>query len=89
MFTGNPSGNDECIEISLLSDNLIEPTETFTIELTSDDSALFIAQSSAEIMLQDNTGMFIWQTQPSFNRLPTAVIVIQATSEVQNRLLAD
>ncbi len=54
-FMGDPSGNEQCFDITLQADTLLEPTEAFAIVLASNDSAIFITQSSAEVFIEDST----------------------------------
>ena len=55
-FMGMPSSNEECFSISVLADDLVEPLESFSIELSSNDSALFITQGTAQVLIVDTTG---------------------------------
>jgi hypothetical protein len=55
-LTGNPSSNEDCISVTLLSDDIVEPVEEFTLRLASNDTALSFTQSSSQVVVQDNTG---------------------------------
>lgn len=55
-FLDNPITNEECFDVDLRTDTSVEPAETFTIELASNDSSLHITQSSAIVTIEDTTG---------------------------------
>ena len=55
-ITDNHITNTLSFNVTLQTDLLVEPDETFTIELASNDTSLNITQSSAIVTIMDATG---------------------------------
>ena len=53
---GDVLNDEQCFSVTLLTDSILELTEDFIIELASNDTAFNITQTSAQVMIQDNTG---------------------------------
>ena len=52
--TPGPLSEIECISLSFLSDNIVEDSETFTVQLNSTDPLVMLFPQSAEVVILDN-----------------------------------
>ena len=66
VLMGSPTANEQCFNVTLRGDMLVEPIELFSVELESNDTALLVTQTSAEVVIQDTTSEYHGQW-PYFN----------------------
>lgn len=50
----SPGSQQQCINISIISDNIVEDTEIFTVLLTTNDNAVMLSPDEAEVAIIDN-----------------------------------
>ena len=65
LFFSGTSGV-ECLNISILDDNFVEQNETFSVLLTTSNSAVEISLSSATVTIIDNDTVTIGWSSASF-----------------------
>ena len=70
VLMGIPTANEQCFNVTLLRDMLVEPIELFAVELESNDTALLVTQTSAQVVLQDNTSEYIGDYSETFGEQP-------------------
>jgi len=64
-----------CITVSISSDGVVEPTESFTVTLSSTDPAVQLRQPIASVTINDSTGKYLLFVCPG---CPEAKILTQA-----------
>ena len=70
-LTFNSGTTNQTVMIPIIGDNVVESTESFTVSLTSADSAVILNPSTTTVTIQDDDGKFlkglrkrlIWRTQ--------------------------
>ena len=56
-FTSAP--DQMCITVSISNDGVVEPTESFTVTLSSTDPAVQLPQPSTSVTIFDSTGKYL------------------------------
>lgn len=58
LSTGREDGDEECVNITIINDLILEPSETFTVSLSNLMYAenATIGSDSAEVTIEESTG---------------------------------
>lgn len=54
FFTGDPVGSEQCVNITIIDDLVVEPDQSFSVSLTSSDPVYFTPTSQASVVIADN-----------------------------------
>ena len=58
-LTFNSGNTNQTVMIPVVGDNVVESTESFTVSLTSADSAVMLNPSTTTVTIQDDDGKFL------------------------------
>ena len=56
--TGSSDGDEECVNITILEDDALETSETFTVTLTTSDPDVMIDTNVTTVVILDNDGEY-------------------------------
>ena len=73
FMPGSSDGDMVCYNVTILSDDLVESEEDFTVELTLNtiDDGIQFGNNITAVTLIDSNGMYIWLHSENFNVLVT------------------
>ena len=58
-LTFNSGTTTQTVMVPIVGDNVVESTESFTVSLTSADSAVTLSPSTTTVTIQDDDGKFL------------------------------
>lgn len=56
FVTGSTNGATRCVNITIIDDNALEGEQTFSVILTTEDSAIILGIPTAIVTIQDDDG---------------------------------
>ena len=59
IFSVNPINTFQCVSITILSDDILEENETFSVVLSTNDQDVDISQSQSTVTIANDDGTYV------------------------------